>query len=67
MRVRHNANVGGAHDYHTVRLQLQTARISSVTYTIPLCTKLPVDASFEAGLPAGTWVRTRGACGRSRP
>ncbi|KIZ03897.1 hypothetical protein MNEG_4059 [Monoraphidium neglectum] len=56
MRVCHNATVGGAHDYHTTKVQLQSARISSVAFTIPLCTKLPVDASFDASQPAGTWA-----------
>jgi hypothetical protein len=54
--VRHNATVGGAHDYFTTQVQLQAARISSVAYTMPLCAKLPVDASFDAHEPAGTWV-----------
>jgi len=64
MRVRHNATVGGAHDYYTTQVQLQATRISSVAYTIPLCTKLPVDASFDPYEPAGTWVRVgESVCG----
>ncbi|GBF96983.1 hypothetical protein Rsub_09780 [Raphidocelis subcapitata] len=56
LRVFHNATVGGVHEYHTTAVQLQRALISSVAYTIPLCTRLPVDASFDASQPAGTWI-----------
>jgi hypothetical protein len=66
LRVRHNAAVGGAHDYYTTRVLLQAARISSVAYTIPLCAKLPVDASFDVSHPPGTWVRGRGGVGGGR-
>jgi hypothetical protein len=67
LRVRHNAAVGGAHDYFTTRVEVQAARISSVAYTIPLCAKLPVDASFDHSHPLGTWVRAAWRLSGCRP
>ena len=53
-RTRHNAAVGGAHDYHAASVALQ--RPGPALYAPPPIAPLPADAAFDAERPAGTWA-----------